>query len=43
MLDVSADAVTSTRDFDRTINESADGNDGARMTYARKSQQLVIP
>jgi hypothetical protein len=35
-LDYGCDAVTSTRDFGRTINDDAATRAGARMTYARK-------
>jgi hypothetical protein len=41
-LDYACDAVTSTRDFWRTINADPASRDGAQMTYARKTDRGPI-
>ena len=41
-LDYTCDAVTSSRDFARTINDDAATRAGARMTYARKVEHGLL-
>jgi hypothetical protein len=40
-VDVAADAVTSSRDLARTLNDDPDTRDGSRLTYARKGDHLT--
>jgi hypothetical protein len=40
-VDIEADAVTSSRDLSRTLNDDPATRDGSRLTYARKGDHLT--